>query len=186
MSQFQLTSITVKYFYLKRIPMTPTAQSYKSKTCATWTALIGGSIGLHRFYLYGFYDILGWLFSALTLVGWGGVQRMQQLGVDDHTAWVLIPLLGLSLTASMLTAIVYGLTADDKWSTKFNAKTDEAAEPSGWINVLGVATALFIGTAILMATIAFSAQRYFEYQAEAAKHSVNAPIQTEARKQALK
>jgi hypothetical protein len=32
-----------------------------------------------------------------------------------------------------------------------------------------LATSLFIGTTVLMATIAFSFQRYFEYQVEAAQ-----------------
>ena len=35
-----------------------------------------------------------------------------------------------------------------------------------WATVIGVAAALIIGGAVLMATLAFSAQRYFEYQAE--------------------
>ena len=37
--------------------------TYKSKTLATWIALIGGSLGLHRFYLHGFRDPWGWLFA---------------------------------------------------------------------------------------------------------------------------
>jgi len=35
--------------------------------------------------------------------------------------------------------------------------------------VLGIATALLIGTAVLMASFAFSFQRYFEYQIEEAR-----------------
>ena len=35
--------------------------SYRSKTLASWIALIGGSLGLHRFYLHGFRDPWGWL-----------------------------------------------------------------------------------------------------------------------------
>ena len=50
----------------------------KSKTLATWVALIGGSLGLHRFYLHGLRDRWGWLFLWPTLVGLYGVQRMRQ------------------------------------------------------------------------------------------------------------
>ena len=85
----------------------------KSKTLATWIALLGGSFGLHRFYLYGFRDIWGWLFVLPTLLGFYGVQRMRDLGMDDRPAWLLTPLLGAMLAATMLTAIVYGLTPDD-------------------------------------------------------------------------
>ncbi len=35
---------------------------------------------------------------------------MRALGQDDQLAWLLIPLLGLVIAATMLTAIIYGLT----------------------------------------------------------------------------
>ena len=65
---------------------------YKSKTLATWIALFGGSLGLHRFYLYGPRDIWGWLWPAPTLLGAYGVQRVLKLGQDDQLAWLLVPL----------------------------------------------------------------------------------------------
>ena len=36
----------------------------KNKTIAAWTALLGGPLGLHRFYLYGWSDGLGWAIPA--------------------------------------------------------------------------------------------------------------------------
>src|SRR5687768_10499818 len=54
--------------------------AYKSKTLATWIALVGGSLGLHRFYLHGFADRLGWLHPWPTLAGVLGVQRMLAFG----------------------------------------------------------------------------------------------------------
>ena len=137
----------------------------KSKTVATWLALTGGSLGLHRFYLYGARDVWGWVMMLPTLVGAYGLYRMRDLGHDDMLAWALIPLVGFALAASMLTAVIYGLRADDKWNAQFNASKPNAA---GWPAIVGVMFALLIGTGILMATIAFSAQRYFEYQVEAA------------------
>ena len=86
--------------------------SRKSKTFATWIALIGGGLGLHRFYLAGFRDVWGWLYPVPTLIGLYGVQRMRNLGQDDQLAWLLIPLLGIAVSAAMLSAIVYGLTSD--------------------------------------------------------------------------
>ena len=143
-------------------PGTPT----KSKTVATWAALIGGAFGLHRFYLYGARDTLAWLLPVPTLLGLYGVQRARELGLDDHLSWALIPLLGLALAATMLHAIVYGLTPDEKWNARFNALAEP--ERSGWPAVLGVIVALSLGSAALMATLAFAAQRYFEYSAEVA------------------
>ena len=155
--------------------MTASPQHYKSKTLATWIALIGGGIGLHRFYLHGLRDPVGWLFVCPTLLGLVGVQRMRQLGVDDHAAWALIPFLGLALAIAMATAIVYGLTPDDQWNTRFNPSGPQ--HRTGWATVLGVAAALFVGAAVLMATIAFSAQRFFEYQAQTAQTNKPRPIQ---------
>ena len=144
--------------------MTSDSPGYKSKTLATWVALIGGSVGLHRFYLHGFRDVWGWLFIVPTTVGLYGVQRMRLLGVNDHLAWALIPILGVMLSVAMLRAIVYGLTPDEKWNARFNPNGPD--HQMNWATVIGIATALIVGGGVLMATIAFSAQRYFEYQAE--------------------
>jgi hypothetical protein len=139
---------------------------YKSKTLATWVALIGGSLGLHRFYLHGFRDRWGWLFVWPSLVGLYGVQRMRLLGGDDHLAWALIPLLGLMVAIGMLSAILYGLTPDERWNARFNPTGPQ--HHMGWAAVIGVVIALVVGGGVLMATLAFSAQRYFEYEAETA------------------
>jgi hypothetical protein len=139
---------------------------YKSKTLATWVALIGGSLGLHRFYLHGFRDRWGWLFIWPSLVGLYGVQRMRLLGGDDHLAWALIPLLGLMVAIGMLSAILYGLTPDERWNARFNPTGPQ--HHMGWATVIGVVIALVVGGGVLMATLAFSAQRYFEYAAETA------------------
>lgn len=138
-----------------------------SKTLATWLALLGGSLGLHRLYLYGFKDKWAWLHPLPTLAGYHGVQRMEALGQDDRLAWLLIPLLGLMLAQSMLHAIIYGLTADEKWDQRFNDGRTSPA--SGWAAVIGVALSLMLGGTTLMATIAFASQKYFESQIEAAR-----------------
>jgi len=150
-------------------------QGYRSKAAATWLAVLGGSVGLHRFYLHGFRDVWGWLTSVPSLVGLYGVQRMRALGGGDHLAWVLIPWLGLTLSIAMASAVVYGLTPDERWNARYNPAGPQSR--MGWSAVIGVATALIVGAGVLMATIAFSAQRYFEYQAEIAQTSSNRPIQ---------
>jgi hypothetical protein len=131
-----------------------------SQTLATCLALVGGGLGLHRFYLYGFKDLFGWLFVPPTLTGLYGIWRMRELGMDDRLAWVLAPVLGLSLSAAMLAAIVYGLTASERWGpNRDNAQVWE----SPWLRVTGAVVALMIGSTVLITTIAFSAQRFFEW-----------------------
>jgi len=67
--------------------MTAGPQAYKSKTFATWIAVLAGSLGLHRFYLHGFRDRWGWLFVWPTLVGLYGVQRMRHLFEPLDRSW---------------------------------------------------------------------------------------------------
>ena len=55
---------------------------------------------------------------------------------------------------------------DERWNARFNPAGP--AHRMNWATVLGVATALIVGGGVLVATIAFSAQRWFEYQAEQA------------------
>lgn len=144
----------------------------KSKTLATWAALLGGPVGLHRFYLHGLGDPWGWLHAVPTLVGAWGIQRVAEYGQDDQLSWLLIPLLGFMIAGTMLQAILYGLTPDDKWHARHNphlAATPDQAPASGWGAVIGVALALMLGATVLMSTIAFSGQRYFEYQVEEAR-----------------
>jgi len=148
--------------------MTSLVPRGKSKLVATWLALLAGSMGVHRFYLHGLVDRWAWLFIAPTLLGLHGLQRVQQFGLDDRLSWLLLPALGLSLAASMLCAILYGLTPDERWNTQ-HGNTSGSVTRSGWLTVIGVVLALALGAAALMATIAFSAQRFFEYQAEPAR-----------------
>ncbi len=137
---------------------------YRSKSLATWIAVFGGALGLHRFYLHGWRDWKGWLYPLPTLLGLAGVQRMNAFGQDDRAAWVLIPLLGLAISAAMLTAIVYGLTPDEKWAARHNP--GQAMRHTGWLPVLGVVAALLLGASVFMGTVAFGMQHFFEWQLE--------------------
>ena len=141
-------------------------RSPRSKSLATWLAIFGGTLGLHRFYLHGSNDRWAWAHPWPTLAGLYGVRRMLELGQDDRLAWALIPLLGLMIAGTMLAAIVYGLTPDEKWNARFGAGAPKRS--TGWGPVIGVIVALLVGGGVLMATIAFAGQRYFEMQAREA------------------
>ena len=155
--------------------MPTTDTRYRSKTVATWLAVVGGTLGLHRLYLKGVKDPLAWLHLPPTLLGLAGVIRMRQLGQDDHVAWILIPVLGLMITLSMLSAILYGLTPDEKWDATRNP--GHATERTAWGPVLGVIAALLLGAAIMMGTIAFSIQKLFEWDlAVTSSLDANTPV----------
>lgn len=147
--------------------------TYKSKALATWIAVIGGTLGLHRFYLRGFGDLLGWLHAVPTLAGLLGVLRMRALGQDDRLSWVLIPILGLMIAQAMLHAIVYGLTPDEKWNARHNP--GQQGRATGWAPVFGVIVALLVGATVLMGTIAFSGEKFFETLMEPAQVSTQSP-----------
>jgi len=151
-----------------------------SKTLATWIAIVGGSLGLHHFYLHGLRTRWGWLYPLPTLAGLAGVVRMRNLGVDDHASWALVPWLGLTLSAGMLCAIVFGLTTDARWArlhaiapgqpvVRATREQDEDSPPpgvvhTGWAPVLGVILALMLGGGVLMGTIAFVVEKIFDIQ----------------------
>jgi hypothetical protein len=154
---------------------------YRSKTWATWLAALGGSLGLHRFYLRGWGDLWGWLHPFPTVLGLLGVLRMRAFGQDDRLSWLLIPILGLMITQGMLHAIVYGLKSDEAWDRQRNPGL--APRRTGWGPIFGVILALMVGATILMGTVAFGGQKFFEWQTEregaaTAQQPTPAPAQT--------
>ena len=108
-----------------------------SKALATWLALVGGGLGLHRFYLHGAGDRWAWLHLPPTLVGAWGFWRLRTLGSDDALGAMLVPLLGAMLAATMLVAIVTGLTPAERWRARFPGSSAANAR-TGWAVVVGV------------------------------------------------
>ncbi len=139
-----------------------TTERLRSKTVAAWLALLLGAIGAHRIYVHGRRDVWAWLHPLPTLLGLAGAARMRNLGQDDSIASLLIPLLGLMLSLGALTAIVWALTPDEAWDRRHNAGT--ATRPGGWGAVLAAVAGLLLGGVVLMGTIAFSLQKFFEWQ----------------------
>ena len=136
---------------------------YRSKFVATWLAILFGTLGAHRFYLYGARDALAWLHVPVFVLGLAGALRMDRFGQDDPAAWLLVPVLGLLISQSMFAAILYGLTPDERWDARFNPGSPGRA--TAWGPILGVILALMVGTGVLMGVIAYSTQKIFEWQA---------------------
>jgi hypothetical protein len=146
----------------------------KNKTLATYLALLFGIFGAHHFYLKGLGDKWGWLQFAITSIGIVGIRRIWVLGHDDRLAWVLVPLVGFSLFAACLAAIVFGLASEAKWHAAYNEGTPEdhanggSSGATSGLTIFGVIMALLLGTTALMSAIAFTGQRFFEAMLKAA------------------
>ena len=145
----------------------------KNKTLASWLTFLGGPLGLHRFYIYGLSDRIGRLLPIPTLLGLYGVYRARSIGLDDLWSWVLIPILGLTISACALNAIVYGLMDSEKWNARFNGHDIGSAGQTNWLTIAAVVASLLVGTTVLTASLAFSAQRYFEYQEEKSQTAID-------------
>ncbi|WP_312531436.1 hypothetical protein [Comamonas sp.] len=152
-------------------PLTHAMPRSKSKTLATWLAFLGGPLGLHRFYLYGLGDMVGWMLPIPTALGLYGMERIASHGIDDQVSWLLVPLLGFTIAACALVAIIYGLMAPEKWNARHNPGLPEDARPgrTRWLTIFGIVASLLIGTTILMASLAYSFEHYFQYQIEEAR-----------------
>jgi hypothetical protein len=143
----------------------------KSKTLAAWLALLGGPLGLHRFYLFGARDALGWLLPVPTLIGAYGVLRMWFLGQNDGLSWVLVPVLGFTIAGCCLMAIVFGLKTRAEWNGRFNPAADpeDAAGATHWGTIAVIVASLMIGASALLSGIAISFQSYFDDQVRAGR-----------------
>ena len=141
---------------------------------STWLAFVGGPLGLHRFYLYGLGDLIGWTLPMPTALGLYGLTRARDLGLDDPLSWLLIPLLGLVLAGCCLNAIWYGLMAEERWNARFNAGLDPNSQEheagrGNWLTIIGVIGSLMVGATALVGALAYGFQRYFEWQIELAR-----------------
>ncbi|HEY4298047.1 MAG TPA: TM2 domain-containing protein [Paraburkholderia sp.] len=145
-----------------------TPARFRSKTITAALAFLLGSLGAHRFYLYGKGDIYGWAHLLGTLIGIPGTMLLVASERTSMLGWVLAFLGAVSLLAAFLAAIVYGLRPDEKWDAQFNAHTQRKSR-SGWTVIFIVIFSLLIGAFLLMSGLAISFQTYFESQVDAAK-----------------
>ena len=129
-----------------------------SKTAVAWLAVLGGTLGLHRFALRGPRDAVGWLHAGLAAVGAVGWWRLKHEGVDDVAGGVLVLALGASLVAAMVAGLRHALVADETWQEREGRTTT----PSGGLAVGAAIVAAFVGSTAAISMIAFSIQRAME------------------------
>ncbi|MDR5737803.1 MULTISPECIES: NINE protein [unclassified Caballeronia] len=146
----------------------PVPSYFRSKTLTAALAFLFGSIGLHRFYLYGMRDRYGWAHIVGIVMGAFGYLMLAASERTSVLGWALALPGAVSLLAAFLSAIVYGLRPDAKWDAQFNAHTNRQSD-SGWTVIFVVIFSLLIGAFLLMTGLALTFQTYFEGQVEAAK-----------------
>ena len=149
-------------------PQSLSTQRFRSKTLTATLAFFLGSLGAHRFYLYGRRDVFGWAHCFATLLGVPGVLLLIATMRASPLGWALAVPGAVSLLAAFLSAIVYGLRPDPKWDAQFNAGSDKRNR-SGWGVVFVVILSLFLGALLLMAGLAVTFQTYFESQGDTAQ-----------------
>ena len=134
----------------------------RSKTLATWLALVGGSLGAAPLLparparRLGLAAPAGRRSSACT-----ASSACASSAQDDRVVVAAGAAARADAGGGMLSAIVYGLTPDERWDARTTpahaARRTRLADRCS-----ASSSALMIGATVLMATIAFSGQRYFE------------------------
>jgi TM2 domain-containing membrane protein YozV len=122
--------------------------SHKNKTFATFLSSLLGSLGLHRFYLYGPKDV--WAWAHLLSLPLSGIAIA--LFMNQHSFFTLGPLI-LSSLAGLIEALVIGLTPDEKWDAQHNPHSGKQSQSDWPLAVLLVLTT-GAGAVALIATLA--------------------------------
>ena len=107
---------------------------FKNKTVATLLAAVGGTLGLHRFYLEGPRRPLPWLYIAF--------------------CWTLIPTF-----AGFIEALRFALMPDERWDARWNPDAGRTSR-SGWPVILLAVLTMFGGVMLLMTLLSFAIGRY--------------------------
>jgi hypothetical protein len=121
---------------------------HKNKTLATLLALLFGSVGLHRFYLYGRRDLWAWVHLA-TLP----LSLLLMLGSPEAAAIFSAGPFVISVLAAFLETLLIGLTPDETWDARHNPASGHVSD-TGWPVPLMLVLALACGATALIAAIA--------------------------------
>jgi hypothetical protein len=85
-------------------------------------------------------------------------------------AWLLLIFGFISLEASWLSTIVFGLRPDEKWDAQFNANcASNQTTKTGWPVIITVILSLVIGVGVMMSFLAIGFEQFFIYQLQEAK-----------------
>ena len=108
--------------------------AFRNKTLATLLAAVGGTFGLHRFYLMGPRRAWPWLYPAF--------------------CWTLVPTF-----AGFVEALRFAVTPDDRWDARWNSGSSTSSR-SGWPVILLAVLTMLGGTTLLMTVLSFAIGRF--------------------------
>lgn len=118
--------------------------NYKNKTIATLLAATLGSIGGHRFYLFGTRDQLAWLhFTSLPIS-----LLLSNLLFNLPLLLTMSPW-ALSLLIGLFTALVLGLKSDEKWDAQYNPNSNQKSDSTWPLALILVLTMAFGAFALI-------------------------------------
>jgi len=143
-------------------------KKYKLLFCALGLFLPG--TGLNCFYLQGWKSFWAWIQWFAFLGGIAGWFILKEAHLHSAPGWVLLTFGFITLEASWLTTIAYGLRPDEKWDAQFNPGLDPGqATESGWPVILTVIFSLILGAGVMMTFLAISFEQFFISQLQEAK-----------------
>lgn len=122
--------------------------SHKNKSFATLLAALFGSIGAHRFYLYGWQDSWAWVRLATLPLSLGSLLMAPEI------PWVFTasPII-LSALVSIIETLVIGLTPDEKWDARHNPCSGKQSH-SRWPLILLLVLVFSAGTSFFFFVLA--------------------------------
>lgn len=112
-------------------------RGHKRKTLACFLSVLGGSLGLHRFYLYGQHDSAGWGYLAASILYLTIVLASFASGSFAFTVAALFP---VPVFVSAIEGLTIGLTEDAKWDGKHNLHSPHISNSRWPLAVLLVLT----------------------------------------------
>jgi hypothetical protein len=141
---------------------------HKNKLLFCALGLFFPSTGFNVFYLKGLGSPWAWLQMVSLFAGILGWKLLGASDMSSALGWILAAAGFISLEASLLTTIVFGLRPDEKWDAQFNANSGQTSA-SGWLVILCVIASLMIGAAVMMVGLAIAFEQHFLSQFEAAR-----------------
>lgn len=123
---------------------------HKNKTIATLLAATLGSLGAHRFYLFGKGDQFAWLHLLSLPISLLLTNLLFHLPLlITMSPWAL------SLLIGMFTALVLGLKPDEKWDAQYNPDSNQTSD-STWPLALIIVLTMAFGAFALIFVLARS------------------------------
>jgi hypothetical protein len=143
---------------------------FRSKLVFCALSLLTPGTGLNCFYLQGIKSFWAWVQLAALVSGILGLNLLMIGTEANFAAWLLLIFGFISLEASWLSTIVFGLRPDEKWDAQFNANCSRNQKTkTGWPVIITVILSLVIGVGVMMSFLAIGFEQFFIYQLQEAK-----------------